>query len=191
MLSYQTYDLSTVFLLLAVAVAAYTDLRKHRIPNWLTFSTLLSGLLLQYIFLGTEGLLAGLAGAGMGLVILLPFFLMGGMGAGDVKMMAAIGSLIGFKLVLLAAAVSLVLAGLYALVLITIKGEWASFMRRYVVSLQSRHYVAPDAGSIATKRFPFALAIAGGTLTALAMASQLDFYHLSNELAYRWQLWGA
>lgn len=191
MLAYQTYDLSTVFLLIALLVAVVTDTGRNRIPNWLTFGVLVSGLCMQTVFLGTDGLLAGLAGSGTGLVLLLPFFLLGGMGAGDVKMMAAIGSFIGAEPVLLAAAISLCLAGLYAVILIIVKGEWTPFLQRYLVTFQTRHYVAPDPDSIAHKRFPFALAIAGGTLTSLALMSQLDFYHLSSELNYQWQLWGA
>jgi len=190
MLAYLTYDLSTLFLLMVLLVAVVTDLRRNRIPNWLTFGTLVCGLLLQYTFLGSDGLMAGLAGAGMGLVLLIPFFLLGGMGAGDVKMMAAVGTLLGFKPVMMAAALSLCLAGLYALLLITLKGEWSSLLQRYFVSLRTSTYVAPAAGSVARQRFPFALAIAGGTLSVLAMQSQLDFYHLANELTYQWQLWG-
>lgn len=190
MLAYQTYDLSTVFLLLVLLVATITDFRRHRIPNWLTFGSLICGLTLQTVFLGGDGLLSGMAGAGVGLAVLLPFFLLGGMGAGDVKLMAAVGSIIGFKTVVLAAAVAVCFAGLYAITLIVVKGEWSSFLQRYVVSLQTRHYVAPGSGSVAQTRFPFALAIAGGTLTALAMMSQLDFYNLSSELSYQWQLWG-
>jgi len=191
MLAYQTYDLSTVFLLSVLMVAAITDIRRHRIPNWLTFGTLLTGLTLQFIFLGLDGVLSGMAGAGMGLVMLVPFFLLGGMGAGDVKMMAGVGSLVGFQTVIMAAAISLCLAGGYALALVVYRGEWATTTRRYIVSIQSRQYVAPESDSVARQRFPFALAIVGGTVIALAMLSQLDFYHLTSELSYQWQLWGA
>lgn len=191
MLAYQTYDVSTVLILLALLVAVIMDLRRNRIPNWLTFGTLFIALSLQFTFLGSDGLLGGLAGAGTGLVLLLPFFLLGGMGAGDVKMMAAIGAFIGVQSVMWAAAFSLCLAGIYAVSLVTYRGEWMNFFQRYLVTVKVKSYVPPAKESIAHQRFPFALAIAGGTLGALALDSQLSFYHLSTELNYQWQLWGA
>ncbi|MCO4757879.1 MAG: prepilin peptidase [Oceanospirillaceae bacterium] len=190
MLDYQTYDLSTVFLLLVLVVAALIDLRRNRIPNWLTFSTFGIGLSLQLIFLGSDGLINGLSGAGVGLALLLPFFLMGGMGAGDVKLMAAVGCFIGMTPVLLATAFSLLLAGGYALLLIGVKGQLSAFMQRYMVSVQTRTWILPETNSIARRRFPFALAIAGGTVIALGWYSKLDFYHLTSELSYQWQLLG-
>ncbi|WP_372832149.1 prepilin peptidase [Pontibacterium sp.] len=190
MLDYQTYDLSTVFLLLVLVVAALIDLRRNRIPNWLTFSTLGIGLSLQLIFLGSDGFINGLSGAGVGLALLLPFFLMGGMGAGDVKLMAAVGCFIGTTPVLLATAFSLLLAGGYALLLIGVKGQLSAFMQRYMVSVQTRTWILPETNSIARRRFPFALAIAGGTVIALGWYSKLDFYHLTSELSYQWQLLG-
>ncbi|WP_370279038.1 prepilin peptidase [Pontibacterium sp.] len=191
MIAYYTYDLSSLLLLTALVIAVISDLRRHRIPNWLTFWTLLGGLMLQFAFIGYDGLLSGLAGAGMGLVLLIPFYLLGGMGAGDVKMMAAVGTLLGYQSVMLAAAFSICLAGAYAIFLVTYKGEWTQLLQRYSVSLKTKSYVAPDANSVTNRRFPFALAIAGGTVAVLMMESQLEFYHLSTELTYRWQLWGA
>lgn len=191
MLAQQTYNLSTVFILLSITIASITDVRSHRIPNWLTYGTLLIGLGIQFAVLGVEGLLAGLAGAGVGFIYFIPFFLLGGMGAGDVKMMTALGSLVGFKLVIVAASASLVLGGLYALSLMTVKGELINFVQRSLVSIKVRTYVAPDVDSIARHRFPFAVAIAGGTLAALAYYSQLDFHHLTSEFHFQWQLWRA
>lgn len=191
MLNYHTHDLATVFLLLMLGVAALIDLRRNRIPNWLTYSLLLVGLTLQAAFLGIEGFLSGLSGAAVGLVLLLPFFLTGGMGAGDVKLMAAVGAFIGIKPVLLACAISLLLAGAYALLLVALNGQLSSFMQRYLVSVQTRTWIAPENNSIAKRRFPFGIAIAGGVVIALGLHSQLDFYHLTSELSYQWQRLGA
>lgn len=191
MIAFHTYDLSTVVLLATLLVAVVTDLRCHKIPNWLTLGLFVSGLSLQLYFLGTDGLQSGLAGAGMGLVVFLPFYILGGMGAGDVKMMAAVGTLLGYKAVALAAAFSLLLAGVYALMLVTLKREWSAVILRYVVSVKTRSYVPSEENSVTSQRFPFALAIAAGSVTVLAMESQLDFYYLRTELSYQLQAWGA
>lgn len=190
MLGYLTYDLSTVFLLLVLMTAALTDLRRNRIPNWLTYSALLIGLTLQSVFLGMDGLTTALAGAAVGLAIFLPFYLTGGMGAGDVKLMAAVGSLTTVKIAALSAAFGLCLGGVYALMLITSRGEWTAFLQRYAVAIHSKHISSPNTDSIAGRRFPFGVAIAGGCILALGWYSELDFYHLSSELSYQWQLWG-
>jgi len=81
---------------LAVALAAcVTDLRTRRIPNGLTFG---AALVAFVFYLGTDGL-SGLgwsaAGWVTGLAVFLPFFLLGGMGAGDVKLVAALGAWLG------------------------------------------------------------------------------------------------
>lgn len=79
------------------AVAAATDLHSRRIPNWLTGPGLLLGVALHFGY-------GGLRGAGMALLsalvaggIFFVFFIAGGMGAGDVKLMAAVGALAGMR----------------------------------------------------------------------------------------------
>ncbi len=184
MLAYMTYDLSTVFLLLVLAFASWTDIRRHRIANVLTFSMLGIGLTLQFWFLSLDGLWTGLQGMGVGLVVLLPFFLLGGMGAGDVKLMAAVGSIIGPIPALLAACLSLVAAGLFSFVLLLRHRDLGRMLRRYAVVLATRQYLPPEADEVANKRFPYAAAIAVGTIITLGWNSQLEFYHLGRQLSY-------
>jgi prepilin peptidase CpaA len=190
MLAYMTYDVSTVLLLLVLLVAAITDLRRHRVPNWLTFGAFFGGIILQASFLGWGGVTTALSGAGIGLLFLIPFYLTGGMGAGDAKLMAGVGTVMGFQVTMFAAAFALCLAGLYALILICMRGEWTSFMQRYAVAMRTKHYVTPDSKSIAGHRFPFAVAIGGGTLISLWWHSQLEFYHLTTQIGYQLKAWG-
>ena len=76
-------------------VACVTDVRTRRIPNVLTFGAAGAALVFRTIIEGWHG--AALAGAGWltGLAVFLPFFLLRGMGAGDVKLLAALGAWLG------------------------------------------------------------------------------------------------
>ncbi|ULG69958.1 A24 family peptidase [Marinobacterium sediminicola] len=163
---------------------------RHRIPNWLTFGSLLTGLLLHYLFISSPEWLASIKGIGVGLAILLPFYLTGGMGAGDVKLMAAIGSFIGPSAVLMAAAFSLVIGGCVAVYMILRSGELVSLYRRYLVMVTTRTLIPAEAGSVARRRFPFSLSIALGTLIQLGLTGKLEFYHLTTQISYQLQALG-
>ena len=76
-------------------IAGVTDLRSSKIPNWLTVSAMAAGLLSHSWFDGLSGLLFSVKGLGLGLALFLLFYVMGGMGAGDVKLLAAVGSFLG------------------------------------------------------------------------------------------------
>ena len=73
-------------------VALFTDTRRGRIPNWLTFPALGLGVALHSFVGGGDGLLFAAEGAALGLGLFLVPFLIGGMGAGDVKLLAALGA---------------------------------------------------------------------------------------------------
>ncbi len=81
--------------LLLALTAVVTDLRNRTIPNVLTVTGLGLGLAVNTIVSGPAGLTRALIGAGVGLAVFLPFFLLQGMGGGDVKLMAAIGACLG------------------------------------------------------------------------------------------------
>jgi prepilin peptidase CpaA len=99
MLVTRTMAMALMFIPLAVAIT-YTDVRYRRIPNKLVLAILIGGVVLNTIFSGWSGLLASLGGCGIafGLMFLLHVF--GTMGAGDVKLCAAVGAVIGSRHVL-------------------------------------------------------------------------------------------
>ena len=80
---------------------AWGDLRTRRIPNYLTLGTAAAGLAYNFMSQGLPGLADGLLGMLLGFVLLILPYLWGGMGAGDVKALAALGAWLGPKLTVL------------------------------------------------------------------------------------------
>jgi prepilin peptidase CpaA len=78
-----------------VLVACAFDVRTRRIPNVLTLSAAVAGLLYHLATSGVGGLQTAAAGWVLGLLLLLPYFALGGMGGGDVKLVAALGAWLG------------------------------------------------------------------------------------------------
>jgi prepilin peptidase CpaA len=102
----------------AVAVglaACVADLRTRRIPNVLTFSTAVAGVLFHAIGGGIAGAGQSLAGLAVGLLLFLPFYLLGGLGAGDVKLLAALGAWLGPRLITWAGIYGMIAGGVLAL----------------------------------------------------------------------------
>jgi prepilin peptidase CpaA len=121
-----------VWLVSAVLVeAAVIDGRQLRVPNWLTFHFVLGGLAYASYVGGRQAFLWSLAGTGVGLISLLPLYAIGGMGAGDVKLMAGVGAWMGPSLTLGAFAASALVGGLFGLAMILASGDlihhWAMF----------------------------------------------------------------
>jgi prepilin peptidase CpaA len=86
-----------VFLLVSalVVVAAAYDLRYRRIPNWLNLSGALAGFVANVSLFHLHGLVTAMEGLLLAAAVYFPFYLLRGMGAGDVKLMAAIGAIVG------------------------------------------------------------------------------------------------
>ena len=83
-------------LLMLVVTAAFFDLRSRRIPNWLVLAGLLLGFGLNGFLFEWPGVTRSLEGMGLALLIYFPLYLLRGMGAGDVKLMAAVGAIVGW-----------------------------------------------------------------------------------------------
>jgi prepilin peptidase CpaA len=114
---------------LAVAgLACVTDLRTRRVPNALTFPAALAGLAFHLFAHGFSGLGWSVAGALLGLLVFLPMFALGGLGAGDVKLAAAVGAWVGVPDVLVFAVAGAIAGG----VLATIVGLATGYLRQAV-----------------------------------------------------------
>ncbi len=156
-----TYGSSSLILLIFLAVAIATDIQRHRIPNVLVAFMLGCGIVLHSSFLGGAGTLSALAGVVAGFLILVPFYALGGLGAGDVKLLVGVGSFLGPWGVAVAGVSTLALGGLLGLAVIL----W----QRVGTVLAARYLSIPPSVSVETSvvKIPYSLAIAAGTLVAL------------------------
>ncbi len=103
-----------------LAVATFTDVRTRRIPNWLVLPFLLAGIVVSGWLHGWPGVGQSFGGLGLAILIYGFLFWMGGMGAGDVKLCAAIGAWIGPDQLFIALVVTGVAGGIMVLC-------WAAF----------------------------------------------------------------
>jgi prepilin peptidase CpaA len=171
-------DRDSTLLLIALALAitaAVFDVQQHRIPNWLTYPGIISGIALRGVLFGWKGMGSAVAGCFLAGGVMLLFYLVRAMGAGDLKLMAAIGSLVGpgqAVVVLLATAIC---GGVMAIGYAVYRGRmWATI--KNVGSVLKFHAWAglqahPELNldNPATLRMPYGLAIAAGTLYALLL----------------------
>ena len=164
----------TATLLGASAWAVREDLLAHRIPNRLTGLLLLAGCLLQFAFGGWTALGQAALGALVGLAVLLPLYVLRAMGAGDVKLLAAIGALLGPHWALIAGINTLIAGGILAVVYLMI-GALRAALAPGDAPWRVRLYQARErAQQLRRERFPYALAIAAGALAALAQRGDLQ-----------------
>jgi len=128
-------------------IAGWTDFRSRRIPNWLTVPGLAAGVVLNTIAGGWTGLKLSLLGAGLGLLLLLPFVLLRSLGAGDWKLAGALGAFVGPGILADLLMGSVFVAGVMALALVIYKGrlrETFRNIRRMLASLLSFHMPGPE-----------------------------------------------
>jgi len=110
-----------IAVLLGVLIAAATDIWKFKVYNALTVPLLLGGLIYHTATAGWAGLATSTMGFLFGFAVLLIFYAMGGMGAGDVKLMAAIGAWLGMPMTFYVFIASALAGGVYAIALLMLR----------------------------------------------------------------------
>ncbi len=170
---------------ITLVVAAVIDGLKLKVPNWITFPMVIAG----WIYSATcvagyswwEGLLFSLAGTAVGLALLLPAYAIGGMGAGDVKLLAGIGAWVWSTDTVYAFAVSAVVGGAIAVVMVVFQRSWFKHQSQFwIICNEILTVKNPDKlATIAAERkptmmlLPYGIPIAIGTIAYFAAAGML------------------
>ena len=168
-------------LVLAILVATVTDLRSRRIPNWLTVSTLLAGFVLNALIAypsPLEGLWLAAKGFALAFALNLVMYMLHMTGAGDVKLLAAVGALVGCSDFLGIFLLTALLGGMLAVVLMLLKGRvrqtlWnLGYMVSELMRWRAPHLTREqlDVGSSKAMRLPGAVRIGLGVVAFLVMA---------------------
>jgi prepilin peptidase CpaA len=153
-------------------IAGWTDWRSRRIPNWLTVPGLAIGILANLIIFGWAGCKASLMGAGLGLLLLLPFVAIRSLGAGDWKLVGALGAFLGPERLLLVLLGTFLVNGIMAVILIIWKRRvWRTVrnMASMAGSLLTFHMPGPEVSldNPGSLKIPFGVGVAI-TVTACA-----------------------
>jgi len=169
--------ITQVLLLLVVIPAAFFDIRQRRIPNWLVLTGLVAGIGLNtFLFYDNpypvSGLWFSLQGLGVAFLVYFPLYLLRGMGAGDVKLMGAVGAIVGWKAWLFVLFFTSILGGLTAVLIVVSKGRVYHTLQNIGVILTSiRYRQAPytgnpelDVGTDEGVRMPHGVIIALGVI---------------------------
>lgn len=158
---------ATVVLIGLLGVAVVSDLRRHRISNLLILVGLALGLASQTYSGGISGLGDGVLGLLIGFALFLPMYALGGMAAGDVKLMAMVGSFLPPPYALWAVFFSLIWGGLCGFLIVLVRGQLLQTLGRYRLMFWARAYMAPSSDEVAGKPFPYSVAILLGTLNSI------------------------
>ncbi|UJF35950.1 prepilin peptidase [Paenibacillus hexagrammi] len=158
-------------LLIFIAIAFFTDAWRSILPNWLTLGGTLAGVLLQSLESGMEGLFQAVIGAVVGFGMLLLLHLIGALGAGDVKLFAAIGALTGALFVIQCLLYSILFAGIIGLLLLLIRKKLLTTGSRianwlFTITMNRDLQTLLRLKQQPNLKFPFMYAVVPGVCTA-------------------------
>jgi prepilin peptidase CpaA len=162
------------FTLALTLLAAWTDLRDRKIPNWLTIPGIFAGIALNSYFKAWHGMKTSLEGAGLALLVLLPLVLLRALGAGDWKLMGAVGAFLGPTLFPFVLVASVFVAGLMAIVQMVRTRRVIETLSNLAVLVQGFFSlrVNPEISldNPVLMKLPFGVAVAAGTLICICAA---------------------
>lgn len=120
-----------ILMISCITIALVEDLRRMKIPNWVTFPTMTLALTYHTLTSGLNGLLFSAGGLALGLGLFILPYALGGMGAGDVKLMAALGAIVGPRGILIASILTILAGSVYGLILLALHPRYtAGFLKR-------------------------------------------------------------
>ncbi|MCI0491753.1 MAG: prepilin peptidase [Planctomycetes bacterium] len=169
---------------LTLVVAAVIDGWKLKVPNWITFPMIVAGWIYSATlspFAGWEGLMFSLAGTAVGLALLMPAYAIGGMGAGDVKLLAGVGAWVWSTNTLYAFAATAVIGGIIAVGMVFFRRKWNKHQSQFwLICNEILTVKDPEKlSAIAAQRkptmmlLPYGIPIAIGTIAYFACSGML------------------
>ncbi len=169
------------FVTVTLVVAAVIDGKLLKVPNWITFPMILSGWGFNLYAAGWEGLGFSLVGTLVGLGLLLPAYAIGGMGAGDVKLLAGVGAWVGSGVTFYAFCVSAIFGGVIAACMVLFQRGWSKHKNQFFNILNEMATIGNPAelATIAAERkstmllLPYGIPIAMGTIVYFFWAGML------------------
>ncbi|WP_462411051.1 A24 family peptidase [Neobacillus sp. Marseille-QA0830] len=161
-----------IVLFLTLGICLVTDIKSRKILNIVTLPTILFALIYSIFTNGLEGFLFSGKGLLVGFIFLFIPYLLGGMGAGDVKLMAAIGALMGTEFVFNSFIFTALIGGAIGLFLIIKKNGFITLIKSIYLNIV---YFRNNIGSIILSKakdgrsisFPYGIAIVFGTLCSV------------------------
>jgi prepilin peptidase CpaA len=158
-------------------LAALLDWRSRRIPNWLTVPGLLSGIAVHALVGGWHGTFFALKGAGLALLILMPLVALRALGAGDWKLMGAVGAFVGPQMFLFVLLGSIFASGIMAVVQVLRMGRVMETLKNMVTlvrgfftfGLKKNPQISLDNPRLL--KLPFGVAVAAATLVCFYAAN--------------------
>ena len=184
---FQSPNYFLILLLLSIlSTSAIIDLRVQKIPNLITYPTMIIALLYHFYISGIDGLIFSALGLATGIGLLFIPYLLGGMGAGDAKLMGTVGAILGSKGVFTAFLICAVVGGIYAIIVILLnqiqfKGRFKDFIKRQFINLKlfilTREFIPDPVEESRNKpKLCYGVAIALGTFIYLGL--DLTGHHL-------------
>jgi prepilin peptidase CpaA len=169
--------LITVVLVLAAVIDGW----KLKVPNWITFPLVIGGWVYSGVLFGWSGLGWSLAGTAVGLGLLLPAYAIGGMGAGDVKLLAGVGAWVWGTVTFYAFCLSAIIGGVIALAMVIYSRTWRQHQRQFwsilteiMVVRSPDQLAALSAGRKSSMMLlPYGIPIAIGTIIYFAWTGML------------------
>lgn len=181
---------NNVLLLVLILASGFCDLKERKIPNKITFTGIVIGILFNLVTGGWAGLFQAILGLFAGLAIFFVPFAMGGMGAGDVKLMGAIGALMGWQFSVMTAVYSALIGGVMVLGYLIFKGTLRETLKKMIFSLitvlltfannlgynehayRAQEKFQKHSHSYQKVYIPYGVAIAGGAVLVLVTYQQ-------------------
>jgi len=165
---------TTAILIPATLLASWIDYSQRRVPNWLNAAIAAGGFVAQGAFFGWDGIVMATLGFLVGFGVLIVPWLMHGMGAGDVKLMAAIGAWLGPWLTLMGFCVGAMVGGIIAVIMIGSAGKtWMAYANLLTIShkMRSGRLMFSEFGSVksfgdSTALLPYGVPLTIGSLIA-------------------------